>query len=62
VLFNLYSKHLTSEAIARFGDFKIGQEIRTVQQADELMLLVEEKTVLQGMTDRLKMEDAMDWK
>ena len=36
------------------GDFKIGGKIiRTVKQADDLVLLAMEETVLQGMTDRL---------
>ena len=36
-----------------FGHFRIwGQEIRTVKYADDIALLVEEKTELQEMTDR----------
>ena len=36
-----------------FGDLKIGQVIRTVNYADELVLLAKEETVLQGMIDRV---------
>jgi hypothetical protein len=36
-----------------FGHFRIrGQEIRTVKYADDIVLLAEEKTELQEMTDR----------
>jgi hypothetical protein len=36
ILFNLYSKYLTSEAVVAFGDFKIGvQVIHTVKYADD---------------------------
>jgi hypothetical protein len=53
ILFNLYSEYLTKEALEGFGDFKIGQVIRTVKYADELVLLAKEETVLQGMIDKL---------
>jgi hypothetical protein len=54
ILFNLYSEYLTEEALEGFGNFKIGgQVIHTVKYADELVLLAEEETVLQGMVDRL---------
>jgi hypothetical protein len=53
ILFNLYSEYLTKEALVGFGDFKIGQVIFTLKYADDLVLLVKEETVLQGMTDRL---------
>jgi hypothetical protein len=53
ILFNLYSEYLTEEALEGFGDFKIGQVIRTVKYADDLVLLAKEETVLQGMIDRL---------
>jgi len=44
ILFNLYSKRLTKEALEGFGDFKIGgQFIHTVKCADDLVLLVKEK-------------------
>jgi hypothetical protein len=38
ILFNLYSKWLTKEALERFGDFKIGRQImQTVKYADDLV-------------------------
>jgi hypothetical protein len=50
----LYSKCLTKEALEGFGDFKIGgQIIHTVKYADDLVLLVKEEKVQQGMTDEL---------
>jgi hypothetical protein len=40
ILFNLYSKCLTKEALEGFGDFKIGgQIIQTLKYADDLVLL-----------------------
>jgi predicted nucleotidyltransferase len=54
ILFNLYSKYLTKEALEAFENFRIGgQVIRTVKYADDIVLLAKEETVLQGMTDRL---------
>jgi hypothetical protein len=54
ILFNLHSEYLNKEALEGFGDFKIeGQVIRTVEYADDLVLLAREETVLQGMIDRL---------
>jgi hypothetical protein len=54
ILFNLYSEYLTKEALDGFGGFRIGGKvIRTVKYADDLVLLVKEETVLQGMIDRL---------
>jgi hypothetical protein len=53
ILFNLYSKYLTKEALEGFRDYKIGgQVIFTVKYADDLVLLAREK-VLQGMFNRL---------
>jgi hypothetical protein len=53
-VFNLCSEYITKEALEGFGDFKIGgQVIRTVKYADDLVLLVREENVLQGMVDRL---------
>jgi hypothetical protein len=46
-------RELTSEALEGHGDFKIGQEIRTVKYADDLVLLAREEKLLQGMNDRL---------
>jgi hypothetical protein len=44
VLFNLYSKCLTKEAVEVFGDFKIGgQIIHAVKHADDLVLLAKEE-------------------
>jgi hypothetical protein len=54
IIFNVYSKYLTKEALEGFPDFKIqGQVICTVKYADDLVLLAKEETVLQGMTNRL---------
>ena len=51
---DLYSECLTKEAVEAFGDFKVGgQVIRPVKYADDVVLLAEEETVLQGMTDRV---------
>jgi hypothetical protein len=62
ILFNLYSEYLTKEALEGFGDFKIGGKVnRTMKYADDLVLLAREERVLQGMVDRLKLEDAMEW-
>jgi hypothetical protein len=48
ILFNLYSKHFTEEAFEEFREFKIGQVIRTVKYAGNLVLLPKEDTILQG--------------
>jgi hypothetical protein len=54
ILFNLYSKCLTKEALEDFGVFKIGgQTNKTVKCAGDLVLLAEEETVLQDMIDKL---------
>ena len=54
ILFNLYSKWLTKEALDGLGDFNIrGQIIQTVKYADDLALMSKEETVLQSMTDKL---------
>jgi hypothetical protein len=54
ILFNLYSKCLTKEALDELGDFKIGGRIiQTVKYADDLVLMAKEETALQGMIDRL---------
>jgi hypothetical protein len=63
ILFNLYSEYLTKEALEGIGDFKIGQEIRTVKYADDLVLLAWEERVLQCMIDRLiEIERRNEWK
>jgi hypothetical protein len=55
ILFNLYSEYLTKEASEGFGDFKReGQAIHNLKYADDLVLLVKEEAVLQGMTERIK--------
>ena len=54
LLFNLYGKCLTKEALKGFGDFKIGgQIIHTVKYADDLVLLAMEEKVLQDIIDKL---------
>jgi hypothetical protein len=54
IVFNLYSKCLTKEALEGFGDFKIGgQVIHTVKYADDVVLLAKEEKVLQDMFDKL---------
>jgi hypothetical protein len=53
ILFNFYIEYLTGEALEGFGDFKIGQVIRTVKYADDLVLLRKEEMMLHGMLDRL---------
>ena len=42
---------LTNEALERFGDFEARQVIRAVKYANDLVLLSNEETVLQGMTE-----------
>jgi hypothetical protein len=50
----LYSECLTNEALDGLGDFKIvGQIIKSVKYADDIVLMVKEGTVLQGMIDKL---------
>jgi hypothetical protein len=54
ILFNLYSEYVTKEALEGFEDLKTGgQVIRTVKQANDLVLLTKEETVPQGKIDRL---------
>jgi hypothetical protein len=54
ILFNLYSKYVTKEALKEFGVFKIGGKIiHTVKYADELVLLAKEEKVLEDMIDKL---------
>jgi len=54
ILFNLYSKCLTKEALDELGDFNIGgQIIQTVKFADDLVLMAKEETVLQGVIGNL---------
>jgi len=49
----LYSEYLTKETLEEYRDFKIGQVIRTVKYANDLVLLAKEETVLEGTIDRL---------
>jgi len=47
ILFNLYSKCLTKEALDGLDDFNIrGQIIQTVKYADDLVVMAKEETVL----------------
>jgi hypothetical protein len=51
--FNLYSECLTRETLEGFGDFKIdGQIIHTVKHKDGLVLVANEKKVLQDMIEK----------
>ena len=43
----------TTEAVEWSGGYKIGEVNCNVKYADDLVLLVEEETVLQGMIDRV---------
>ena len=46
ILFNLYNKYLTKEAVEGFGDFQIGGKvICTMKYADDLVLLAKEEMV-----------------
>jgi hypothetical protein len=58
----LYSKYYTKEALEGFGDFKRGQVICTVKYRDDQMLPAKEETMLQGMFDGPKLDDAMECK
>ena len=51
ILFNLYSKYLTKEALEECGNFKIGQVICTVKYADDLMMLTKAEAALRGMIE-----------
>ena len=54
ILFNLYSKYLTKEALVGFGYSKIrGEAIRSVKYTEYLLLLAKKETVLWGVIDRL---------
>jgi len=54
ILFNLYSKCLTKEALDGLGDFNIrGQIIQTVKYADDLVIMAKEEKMLQDMIDKL---------
>jgi len=47
ILFKLYSQYLAKESLEGFGDFKIGQVIRTVKYTDDRVLLGKQETALQ---------------
>jgi hypothetical protein len=53
ILFSLYTEYLTKDGLEGFGDFKIGQVIRNVKYADNLVLLDKDEAVLLGMTGTL---------
>jgi hypothetical protein len=53
MLFIIHGEYLTKKDMEGFGNLKIGQVIRTVKYADDLVLLAQKETVLQGMIDRL---------
>jgi len=46
----LYNKYITKKVLGGFVQFKI---IHTVKYADDVVLLVKEEAVLQGMIDTL---------
>jgi hypothetical protein len=54
IICHLYSEYLTAEALEGFGVFTIrAQVICTMIYADDRVLLAQEETVLQDITDRL---------
>jgi hypothetical protein len=54
ILFTLYSKYLTKDAVEGVGDFKWGgQMIGTIKYVAQLVLMSKKETVLQDMLDRL---------
>ena len=54
ILFNLYSEQLNKDVLEGLGDFKVlGEATDTVKYAVELLMLAEEETVIQGVTERL---------
>jgi len=61
ILFNLYSKYLTKEVLEGFGDFKIGQVIRTEKYVDDLVLLRRKGCYRACLTDELKLEWKFLW-
>jgi hypothetical protein len=52
ILFNLRRDCLTKEALEGFKYSQVGQVICTVKYSDDLVLLVMEEAVLQGMIDK----------
>ena len=54
IQFKLYSECHNKEALDGLGDFNIGGKIiQTVKYADDLVLMTNKETVLQGMIDKL---------
>ena len=54
ILLILCNEYLTKKAFEGLGDFKIvGQVIRNVKYADDIVLLFKEETVLRGVIDGL---------
>jgi len=53
ILFILHRDCLTKEALEGFKFSQVGQVIRSVKYADDLVLLAMEEPVLQGMIDKL---------
>jgi len=54
ILFNLFSKYLTSDALEWFGDFRMEEYvICTVKYTDKFVLLAKKQMVLLGMIGRL---------
>jgi hypothetical protein len=53
ILLNVQIEYPTKEYHEVFGDVKIGQVVRTVEYADDLVLLTKEETMLRGVTARL---------
>jgi hypothetical protein len=54
LLFNLFSEHVTQEALEGLVHFKEGgQIINTVRYVDDLVLLAKEETILQSIVGKL---------
>lgn len=49
ILLNIFNDYVTNEAPEHFGNFKIGQGIRIEIYADDIVLMAEEETVVQGV-------------
>ena len=63
VLFNFQSEYLIHKVLEGSEDFKTGEQVtRNVKYRDDIALLAREETVLQDKIDRLKLEDATEWK
>jgi ABC-type iron transport system FetAB ATPase subunit len=53
ILINVQSDFFTTELCEMSGDVKIGQVIRTLKYANDVVLLAKETAMLQGVTARL---------